>query len=264
MKAIHIISVAIVAVMTSAITSCTIKVEKASERKAMATKTIAIKDFANIFEDSGSRIIYTQGDTFSIRIEAPADEIEQFSFSYSANNDGTLSIQRTWDRMNNPRIWTISGNTYSQATIYITTPTLSQVTVNGSGDFECNDTIQTDEFIAQVHGSGDILVKNVKSKFLLCNVDGSGDINVESFMGEAAEYNVNGSGDIVTNQVNVSETKISINGSGDISLDMKDCDKVTAFLAGSGDIRLTGNANSLSQSSNGSGDIDTSNLKLAP
>lgn len=253
---------AIVTVVASALTSCTIKVEKASERKAVTTKTIAIKDFANIFEDSGSRIIYTQGDTFSIRIEAPADEIEQFSFSYSANNRGTLSIQRTWDRMNNPRIWTINGNTYTQATIYITTPKLSQVIVNGSGDFECNDTIQSDNFVAQVHGSGYILVKNVKANFLLCNVNGSGDVKVDSFVGEAAEYNVNGSGDIAASQVNVSDTKVSLNGSGDLSLDMKDCDKVMASLAGSGNIRLSGNANSFSHTSNGSGDIDTNNLKL--
>ena len=146
--------------------------------------------------------------------------------------------------------------------IYITSPDLTSVVVNGSGDFKAQGKIDSDNLSLTVLGSGDISLYDVICDNLYAKMNGSGDVEIKQLRCSAAKYELVGSGDISVRQDRVRATDISLKGSGDFKGYLQDCGKVRCNLVGSGDIRLSGTAVSLEKSKIGSGMINTAQLRV--
>lgn len=97
---------------------------------------------------------------------------------------------------------------------------LDRVSIQGSGTIVLHDVTVASNFDALVNGSGDIILRDIKSSKLNLQVKGSGDINVEGNV--TADYfdaRVQGSGDITINSINpINFLNKSIQGSGDIRI----------------------------------------------
>ena len=167
-------------------------------------------------------------------------------------------------------------------TVYVTSPDLTDVTMKGSGDFEMDGNLDTDNLNVTLVGSGDADIHSVVCDNVKFDVRGSGDLNAESIECKQAACSVYGSGDVKLGSVTadnvamlvqgsgdmgavlrgVAYTSAKVLGSGDIGVVFNNCNTAECEVRGSGDIVLKGSLGSLRKSVAGSGDISTSHLSL--
>lgn len=134
--------------------------------------------------------------------------------------------------------------------VTITTPRLSALLVQGSGDVLAEQ-IKGARLLARVDGSGDIKLTGLVVDELKLEVKGSGDIQAS---GQASRLAVAiaGSGDVQSSALRADEVSVSIAGSGDVSVQ---ADKTLVVnIAGSGDVVYSGNA-SVRKTVAGSGSV---------
>lgn len=233
-------------------------------------KTCKVEYFSKIESTAIVDIVYTQGNSTSARIEGNKQLVDRVVLK----NVGSKLVVGL--KGNN-----ISFSGDMDVKVYVSSPDLTDVTLRGSGDFETNSNIDTDNLMLYLAGSGDAKLRNVICDKFNCRIDGSGDMEAQNIDTKLSQVSINGSGDLKLNVANASSarfviagsgdirTKLSncssvtclVNGSGDVSADLNDCGYVTCQTNGSGDITLRGTAKELRQSANGSGDIHSSGLK---
>jgi hypothetical protein len=148
-------------------------------------------------------------------------------------------------------------------TVYVTSPDLTSIRLNGSGDFEAKDQIDTDRMDVILRGSGDIDMKSIICDHCDVELIGSGDISLSHLDALEASVTLVGSGDISLGLHRARKTQLSLKGSGDINADFReDCEAVECELRGSGDISLKGTVRKFNQHKSGSGDIDFERLAV--
>lgn len=134
--------------------------------------------------------------------------------------------------------------------VTITTPRLSAVLVQGSGDVLAEQ-IKGPRLLARVDGSGDIQLSGLLVDELKLEIKGSGDIQASGQAGRLAVA-IAGSGDVRSSGLKADEVSVSIAGSGDASVQ---ADKtLSVSIAGSGDVVYSGNA-SVRKTVAGSGSV---------
>lgn len=238
--------------------------------------THSINAFTRLEINSPVDIKFVQGDNTSMRIvgsKSLADDIV-------IEQDGsTLTIS---SKDHGIHVLNVNGYDNRNITIYLSTPTITDVTVAGSGGFYADGNISGSKLNFNLNGSGDVRLHKVTCDRLNLNLRGSGDIDAdEATCSSAALYvfgsgdldthnlkarnvdiQMKGSGDIDANLSSVDNTSIALLGSGDIDVEFANCGSADCMLRGSGDIELSGTLHSLSKSTTGTGDIDVSKLKV--
>lgn len=198
-----------------------------------------LEDFNEISISDNMNVIITQSTTQSYRI-VPADINLKVT-----NQSGKLSISR--------------GDNKKPVTIYITCIKLNAIEVIGSADVRTDNEIQSDNFKANLTGSGDLTVK-IKTTTLNTALAGSGDINLEGTT-NSFTASVAGSGDLRASKLVAENVKVEVAGSGDATVNaVKSLD---ASVAGSGDIRYIGNPESRNVNIVGSGSISETSKEKA-
>lgn len=219
-----------------------------------------LRDFQSIKNYTSCDIHFTQSNTYKVVLKATPRWYDNHSIT---SNHGELVITQKEERKQKG-ITVLHINSYEDdAELWISAPSLSDVTTAGSGDFYAETDITGQHLTLSVAGSGDYHLKNVTlDDNLTYNVDGSGDIETGTLHASNASFSISGSGDIESKLAKVKTIKLSIAGSGDGSLDFDHCGHADISISGSGDIDLSGTLQSLEKSVSGSGDIDTGKLKL--
>jgi hypothetical protein len=119
-------------------------------------------------------------------------------------------------------------------TVEITTPALSAVEINGSGDVNVTD-LKAQKFSAIIRGSGDVRATG-SADTINAEIKGSGDIKLGELQAKSGSVSVAGSGNAT---VNVSDQlNVSVAGSGDIRY--KGSPKIQKSIAGSGSVKPVG------------------------
>lgn len=211
-----------------------------------------VSGFERIRLQGSPDIKYTQGNTWSVRVKAPQKLIDRVVTRKDGN---TLVVSMKSGSFFN----SIKGD---DVTVYVTSPDLIGVEVQGSGDFESKGRVDTDYLDLSVRGSGDIDFANIICDRIKASLVGSGDIDIKYVDAKQSDIELVGSGDLKITQSKVSQTKIELKGSGDVKVNCKDCGTVDCRLVGSGDITLSGTIRKFNQTSRGSGDIHTDQLKI--
>lgn len=222
--------------------------QKVTERRQVAR-------FERILLQGSPTIKYTQGSKVSVEVKAPKDIIKNVITRVEGNRL-TVSVK-------NPSKWMFNfGSKDDGVVVYVTSPDLIGIELMGSGDFECNSRLDTDNLNVALKGSGDIELKDVICDKITSSVVGSGDLEIKKVVALSSSVELVGSGDVKINEHQVKQTKVELKGSGDIKLGLVNCGTVDCRLLGSGDITLQGDALSLNSYTRGSGDLHTSGLKL--
>lgn len=235
-----------VLVMLMTMSGC--KAGENSENSIVATDKEMVKEVRNVGKFSGIKllgsydVIYKQGNTTRVEVEAPRKIMETLSTEVRG---GILVISP----QRNVKIAgvTVSGNIkiygYENAKIYVTSPELDNVVLQGSGDICADGPVKADKLDIRLYGSGDIIFKNIEVKELDAYLKGSGDLRLSNVKAIIAD--------------------IHLHGSGDLKSHFKDCGKLRSWLQGSGDITLSGKVGIYESYKTGAGDIDESNLDYA-
>ena len=250
-----ILSVAVAMGLTSCVMTC--------DRPLPGEQTVELRPlrgFERVEINGSPNVVYTQADTFGVRLEGPEKMVE---------NMATEVEDRTLRVYNKSRIdlkvgfINLNWGDKDEVTVYVSSPDLVAVRVNGSGDFISRKPIDTDVMEIVLRGSGDVDFDEILCDACTTELVGSGDININLLDARKSSAVLVGSGDITINEANVDETDLSLRGSGDIAVNFEaGCQSAQCQLAGSGDITLSGTLNHYDCKKNGSGDIDISNLRI--
>lgn len=220
------------------------------------TENRHLKDFEEIQISGSPTVYYEQADSFSVRVTGQKDQVENII----TERDGkTLHI------FNKGKFWLFNVQFASDdgLAVYVTSPDLTSIRLNGSGDFISRQHIDTDNMDILLRGSGDVQVNDLICD--RCHVDlvGSGDLEVSRLEARKVSASLVGSGDLDLGLLKVYDTTLSLRGSGDIDADFREgCGSVDCELRGSGDITLKGTVRRFSQHTSGSGGVDIDKLSI--
>ena len=220
------------------------------------TETRQLEGFEEIEINGSPRICYTQADSFSVIVKGTREAIDNILTEVDGK---TLNIRNR----GKIKLVNVSFDDSNSLTVYVTSPDLTGIRLNGSGDFEAEGRVDTDKMDIVLRGSGDIDMKNLICDRCEVELIGSGDISLGSVDALEATAVLVGSGDVSLGLLRVKNTFLSLKGSGDIKADFKgDCGTVECELRGSGDISLKGTVRKFNQHKSGSGDIDINRLTV--
>ena len=223
-------------------------------------KTVTDKRILNGFEEieiTGSpTVIYTQGDKFSVKVTGLERQVD----NTVTEVDGRTLMVRNKGKIG---IVNFSMGSEDELRVYVTSPDLTAIRLNGSGDFICDQRIDTDEMKVVLRGSGDIKLADLICDDCSTELVGSGDIQIERLETRSHDISLIGSGDIQVSQWRVDKTDVMLKGSGDIKVDfVEGCKSADCELVGSGDITMSGHLAHYNVQKRGSGDISIDNLSI--
>ena len=139
--------------------------------------------------------------------------------------------------------------------VSITMPALNGIDVSGSGKVTVNDPLKSDDFEADISGSGKIYLKEVTMGDVECDISGSGTFVAEGTGSMSSlEVDISGSGSYKGESTKIGTFEASISGSG--SCDCYVTDMLKASISGSGSIWYSGNPK-IDASISGSGKVRT-------
>ena len=249
---------AVVLAMSMGLTSCKTEWKRINvmDDGPKLTESRPLKGFEEIEISGSPRVCYTQADSFSVRVKGTKTGIENIltdvdGKTLTIRNRGKISLVN------------ISFSDDDALTVYVTSPDLTAIRLNGSGDFESDSRIDTDRLDIVLRGSGDIDVKDVICDRCEVELIGSGDINVTNMEAIETSASLVGSGDLNLGLMRVKDTWLSLKGSGDIEADFReDCGSLECELRGSGDITVKGSVRQFDSHKNGSCDIHIDRLNV--
>ena len=209
-----------------------------------ATEDRHITSF-NAINVSGSFDVYiTQGNTESVRVEAPANVMSHIITEVIG---GELKVYNKEDRS-----WSgWFGGNHGKMVVYIAAKGLNSVGLGGSGDMYFKNGIKAGALKVRVSGSGNI-TGMVDCRDLEAGVSGSGDMKLN---GRAlnSTVRVSGSGGYTGRELVTNVTTVRVSGSGSAEVNVNE--KLDASASGSGDVNYTGAVKNVNSSKSGSGSI---------
>jgi len=189
-------------------------------------------------------VTLTQGNTESVRVEAPEDIIGHVTTEVE---NGVLKI---YDKRHNFHWGDLFGH-HQKILVYVTIKDVNSIVVSGSGDVTFRNGLHADKMNLHVSGSGDV-DGELEVKNLETSISGSGDVKLTGHA-ETSAVRVSGSGDYSARGLITVNTDVHVSGSGDAKIYASN--KVDASVSGSGDISYSGHPKNVYKSKSGSGDI---------
>lgn len=256
-------NVLLLALFAMLLTSCDIHLSTTKTRtEPTVTVTRAVDDFVRINLLGSTSVYYTQGDSLTVNVDAPANLID---YVVTEVVDSCLTVRMSDDaRSILTQIAQSALRDVDDIKVYVTSPDLVEVSLLGSGDFKCDSHLDTDNLRLTLRGSGEMHFADIICDHLVTSAVGSGDIDIDKVVAQTSSVELVGSGDVKVNHENVERTDIMLKGSGDVDASFVNCGAVSGDLRGSGDIKLLGNVHAMNKKTLGSGDFDTSGLIIAP
>jgi hypothetical protein len=203
--------------------------------EAQAEEQRSLTGFERIELFGSLDVKYMQADSFSVKVQAPVNALKKVETRVDGNK---LVV-----RMKGDGKWINFGVADSRnVTVYVTSPDFLGIMLKGSGDFECQRLLDTDN--------------------LEISLQGSGDISFEDVICDRVDVSLVGSGDVELKNVKTQRSYINLVGSGDVKMNFDNSGMVEANLTGSGDITLNGKVMRYNSNVRGSGDMHTGGLMI--
>ena len=256
MKKLAFMFITLVAILS--VSACRIeKVDNSNQPRK--SYVLNLRDFQSIKNYSNCDIHFTQSDTYKVTLKATPAWYDHHSVSVE---NGALTIKS--DKYKNQKgVTVLFVNDNQGAEMWISAPSLDEVSLSGSGDLTFDNAYKGKSLSIIRTGSGDTNTKNVSlTGDFKYSVSGSGDADMGSVKAKNASFSVFGSGDVKSGLADVANTELTISGSGDADLNFSNCGNADVSVTGSGDVTLSGELQTLGKHVSGSGDVDTSRLRL--
>lgn len=211
---------------------------------AQKTENRDVRDFESISLSIHAKVYVTQDNYTSVKIKGDADDLEEI---ITIVEDGTLKIKR---KKNKRWGW---NNSFKSIEVYVTSATIKNLKISGSGNIAAKSSIKTDNAIYAISGSGNIFIDDLSAETIECHISGSGDVNLKGDGLRQLEIHISGSGDVDAGYLKSENVSVHVSGSGDCKVYATK--KLNARVAGSGDIYYRGKPDSVDSKSAGSGHI---------
>lgn len=233
MKKILLLSVVVLGMLTSC--SCHGLKVHYSKTDPHGIQERDLKGFERIEQLGSLDVKYAQADSFSVRVEAPVKVLDDVE-TYVTGNKLVVRMKGEGKLLN------LGISDADGVTVFVTSPDFLGIELKGSGDFEANGLVDTDNLDITLSGSGDIRFDDIICDRVNVSLVGSGDVDVK--------------------HVKTLWAGAQVVGSGDIKMRLEDSGTVDANVIGSGDITLSGNVKDYKYNVRGSGDMNISGLTV--
>lgn len=212
--------------------------------KNYVTKNIKVDNFTGLNLAGSPDVTYTQ------KAGKPTVEV------YTSDNIVDLLDINVVNNTLNIKFKKGVNVSYNKLEIRISSETLNNISVAGSGNVTLANGLKTNQLKMSVAGSGDINANNIAcTNELSISIAGSGDIQGSNITCTNLKTSVAGSGDLKLNNVSATDTEASVAGSGTAIL-TGTTQEASYRVAGSGDLFASDlQAKRVSASVSGSGDI---------
>ena len=165
---------------------------------------IEAKGFERIVADGNFDIYFTQANETSMQMRGGETS------HVKASCDGKIL-----------RFYVAGGshNDSDNVDIYVTSPKLRGITMNGSGDFESENPVNTDRIEIQVNNEGDVKLRSLDCNECNAKVTGSGDIDIDRISAKHLIAETTNEGAIDLQNANIDRAECTVRGDGDIDID---------------------------------------------
>jgi hypothetical protein len=212
--------------------SCSVRASRDSGREITSVRSV--HPFDQIEIKGLCDVKYKQGDSFGVKIVGDEEMVNQILTEFDGRK---LSIKPTKRKVN------ISLNRRKHTpVVYITSPDLIGIHMEGAGDFEVEGLLDTDTLNVYLKGAGDVDLERVICDEAYITLKGMGDIDIDGLTAQRSVLN--------------------LQGVGDVEIEFVNSGSATCRLEGVGDIKLSGNLKSLQKTVKGTGSINVKKLKL--
>lgn len=175
---------------------------------------VATKGFERIVADGNFDIYYVQ--TNETSVDMRGGDVSHIKMNCDGN---TLHFYVTGE----------GSNDSDNVDIYVTSPILKGITMNGSGDFESENPIHTDNMEIRVNNEGDVMMRSLDCNECDAKTTGEGDIDIDRISAKHLIAETTNEGAIDLQNANIDHAECTIRGDGDIDIDghVGHCDKHT-------------------------------------
>lgn len=220
------------------------------------------KPFTKIEVETVADVYYTQndGDKQSVRFDYSQikDEKTRQQFKekvVAVYREGKLVIGLKGKITGSSRL-----NKGQRLRVYITSPDLLKVTLEGVGSFNA-DAINSDVFDIDNEGVGNVTIKNLLANKVGIDNEGVGSVSIGSLQSDHVSVDNEGVGNVKIAQFKGGQLKIDNEGVGKVEAQV-DCQSIHATLEGVGNIRLSGVTRHFMKTKEGVGSFKDSDLKV--
>jgi len=208
---------------------------------AAQRETRPVGAFTEVSLGGSAHVVLKQGSPQSVVVEASPEALAKFE---TVVNGQQLRLGYRHDKGS----WS-DNKGKGPVTVYITAPTVSSLSVGGSGEIAVEGGLKADKMELAVSGSGHLQVPQLTASALATAVSGSGDVLVAG-TAPRHEVRVSGSGQVKARELKSESCQVRISGSGNAHVyASKDAE---ARISGSGNVYVAGGGQTNSQVS-GSG-----------
>ena len=244
---------------------------KASKKKATIRNTVGA--FSKIENVCSADVSVVRGNANEVEISGPDNVVGLLSCDVGGS---TLKIRFK------KNVSVSIGDGCPDLKIKVTMRSaLSSVRNAGSGDFECDKTVDwSNDAKIMSSGSGDISIKSIRSESLKVQMAGSADMKIDEMRSTSVSVMMSGSGDFESHLTDCDVLNFMMSGSGDAkNVKMKcrianfmlsgsgdavvkdlDCSTLNVMSSGSGSSRLAGQCVSANYTVSGTGDINAKEM----
>lgn len=200
-----------------------------------------IQGFSGINFQISATLNFVQDSNYKVVINAQKNIIDVMDIGLSGNQ---LNIKY--------KPFTIVRN-HKPIVIEIHAPNLDNVMLNGSGNLNIRELRTNGSLKLSINGSGYISGSRLYTDNLIADVNGSGEIVINDGQVDYEEITINGSGKMDAINLTANQTLVNISGSGKASVQAKN--KLTITINGSGQVNYRGNP-TVTTKINGSGKVN--------
>ncbi len=201
-------------------------------------ETRNVTDFNRIDLTVSANVYLTQGNHYNFKIEGDKEDIDKIITEVR----GSKLVIKTYNWKTKIR---------GKVNIYITTPVVEVLSVTGSGDIISESSINSNDLVLNISGSGSIKINELSSEELEATITGSGNIKLAGEnVAKKLDLTITGSGSFTSSELKINEANITITGSG--SANVYVLKELDTNITGSGNVNYKGNP-SVNANSTGSG-----------
>ena len=186
----------------------------------VVTEGREVSGFDRVALDGMGEIVLTQGDSYSLIIEAE-ENLMQYIKSTVRGDELTINIKSRRPVIPSKRL-----------KFYITVPNLEGVSVDGAGSINIGS-LDSDTLELDINGSGNITIDELDASSVVVQVDGVGDINLTGEI-DSLEVGINGSGNFNGKNLESKSATVDINGVGNAKVNPQN--SLDANIDGAGQV----------------------------
>ncbi|MDQ3392921.1 MAG: DUF2807 domain-containing protein [Bacteroidota bacterium] len=189
----------------------------------VVTRTLTVASFTSLELHGSHKVFISHGQQQEVQVKGQDNIINRLNLSV---NNGHWNLKLNECTRN-----------HEELVFYVTVPTITSLSVAGSGDIVGQTLLEAGDMHLKIAGSGSINTKIIANT-LYSDISGSGKIEVTGAC-EQADLKISGSGKYLSSDMAVNKFKIDIAGSGNATVYI--LDQLDVDIAGSGTVRYFGN-----------------------